>query len=282
MSGAPTSRLVLHETLRYDYPSPIRGLRHHLMLLPPLRHGGQRRIASSFEVKGAKSQVTELIDGFGNVAIEIRAATVRAYVEFVVEAVVEHRDRPVPLVAPEGCARLLDPSPLTMPDPALAAVARSLLESGATGLALARQVNAWVAATMHYRHDVTGVRTTAAQALALAAGVCQDYAHVMLALCRLCGLPARYVSGHLLGEGGSHAWVEVLVPAADDPSSLVSVTFDPTNDREGGRGYLTVAVGRDYTDVAPTHGTYSGQPGGRLTMRKSLLEETVDLVPALT
>jgi transglutaminase-like putative cysteine protease len=250
------------------------------MLLPPLRHGGQRRISSSFKVRGARAQVTELIDGFGNVAIQIRAATVRSRVEFVVEAVVEHRDRPVPLVAPEGCVRLLRPSPLTTPDPTLAGVARSLLASGDSGLTLARAVNAWVAGTMRYRHDVTGVRTTAAQALALGEGVCQDFAHVMLALCRLCRLPARYVSGHLLGEGGSHAWVEVLVPSGDDPSSLVAIAFDPTNDREGGPGYLTVAVGRDYTDVAPTHGTYSGQPGGRLTMRKSLLQETVDLVPA--
>jgi transglutaminase-like putative cysteine protease len=271
---------VLHETLRYDYPSPIRGLRHHLMVLPPLRHGGQLRTRSSLEVKGARAQVSELTDRFGNVAIQVRAANVRRGVEFVVEAVVEHRDGPVALLAPESCTRLLEPSPLTMPDNALATVARSLLDSGTTGLALARLVNAWVSRTMRYRHDVTSVRTTAGEALALGEGVCQDYAHLMIALCRLCRLPARYVSGHLLGEGGSHAWVEVLVPPCHDPSSLVAVAFDPTNDREGGPGYLTVAVGRDYTDVAPTHGTYSGQPGGRLTMRKSLLEETVALVSA--
>ncbi len=131
---------------------------------------------------------------------------------------------------------------------------------------------------MTYRHDVTSVHTTAAEALRVGAGVCQDYAHVMLALSRLCGLPARYVSGHLVGEGGSHAWVEVLLPPAGAGAPLVAVAFDPTNDRRAGSQYLTVAVGRDYTDVAPTHGSYSGAPGGRLTSSKFLEQHAVELV----
>ena len=65
-----------------------------------------------------------------------------------------------------------------------------------------------------YAHGVTSVATTAAEALAGGQGVCQDSAHVMIALCRAIGLPARYVSGHLLGEGGTHAWVEVIVADA--------------------------------------------------------------------
>ena len=131
---------------------------------------------------------------------------------------------------------------------------------------------------MEYHHDVTTVRTTADEALAVGAGVCQDYAHVMLALCRLCGLPARYVSGHMVGEGGSHAWVEVLLPPAGGGSPLEAVAFDPTNDRRAGASYLTVAVGRDYADVAPTHGSYCGPAGGRLTTTKTLEQEAGDLV----
>ena len=71
-----------------------------------------------------------------------------------------------------------------------------------------------------YRHGVTAVTTTAAEAWAAGIGVCQDYAHCMLALCRLCGLPARYVSGHVLGDGGTHAWVEVLVQHPEDSDAL--------------------------------------------------------------
>jgi transglutaminase-like putative cysteine protease len=274
----PPTRLVLHQTLRYDYPSPIRRLHHQLMVLPPDHHGDQVRISSSLAVRGAQAEVTESVDRFGNVAVDIRAVRVQAWVEFVVRVTVERRGGPP--VAVDGWAGLLEPTRLTEPDRHLAAAAGRLLDSGDAGWALADRINGWVAATMRYRHDVTDVGTTAAEALALGHGVCQDYAHVMLALCRLCGLPARYVSGHLMGEGGSHAWVEVVLPSAVDPAGSVAVAYDPTNDRRAGSTYLTVAAGRDYADVAPTHGCYSGRPGGRLSTSKSLEQETVELVPA--
>ena len=265
-----SNRLVMRQTLRYDYPSPIHNLDHHLKVLPPAHHGDQVRTESSLEVRGAGAEVTETVDAFGNVAVRVRAAEVQASVEFVVRVSVERHDG-AGAPAPDHHRRMLAASELTEPDGALHRAARRLSQSGDAGLALAHRINAWVAAHMHYRHDVISVRTTAAEALALGAGVCQDYAHVMLALCRLSGLPARYVSGHMVGEGGSHAWVEVLLPSA-------TVAFDPTNDRVAGPSYLTVAVGRDYTDVAPTHGTYCGPPGGALTTTKSLEQEAVDLV----
>jgi transglutaminase-like putative cysteine protease len=87
----------------------------------------------------------------------------------------------------------------------------------------------------------------------------------MIALCRAIGLPARYVSGHLLGEGGTHAWVEVIVANA---AGARAVAFDPCHGRRAGRDYLTVATGRDYSDVAPTSGTYVGAARGTLTATK--------------
>ena len=272
------TRLVLQQTFRYDYASPVGRLHHRLMVVPPASHGDQQRISSRIEVTGAEVRVVESLDVFGNVLVEVRAARVQAWVEFVVRVVVERSNGRGADVGPDECPQMLSPSALTEPDAALSAAARELLASGDTGLALADRVNAWVAGAMRYRHDVTSVRNTAAEALAVGAGVCQDYAHVMLALCRLCALPARYVSGHLVGEGGSHAWVEVLLAAADDPASFTAIAFDPTNDRRAGSRHLTVAVGRDYVDVAPTYGTFSGPVGGVLTTSKTLEEETVELV----
>ena len=272
------NRLVMQQTLRYDYPSPIYDLDHHLKVLPPARHGDQVRVESTLEVRGAGAEVTESVDAFGNVAVRVRAPRVEAGVEFVVRVTVERHPGAGAGAPAEDRRRLLAPSELTDPDGALHGAARRLRASGDAGLGLAQRINAWVAAHMRYRHDVTSVRTTAAEALALGAGVCQDYAHVMLALCRLCGLPARYVSGHLVGEGGSHAWVEVLLPAAAGGASLVAVAFDPTNDRMAGAAYLTVAVGRDYADVAPTHGRYCGPAAGSLTTTKTLEQQAVDLV----
>ena len=99
-------------------------------------------------------------------------------------------------------------------------------------------------------------------------GVCQDYAHLMIVLCRLCGLPARYVSGHMLGEGGTHAWVEVLLPMAERPELAIVEPFDPTNRRRTGFDYLTIAAGRDYYDVAPTSGIFRAAYRGQLTTQK--------------
>ncbi|MGI8984031.1 MAG: transglutaminase family protein [Acidimicrobiales bacterium] len=272
------TRLVMRQTLRYDYPAPVHSLDHHLMVLPPPHHGDQVRTHASVEVQGVAAEVTERLDPFGNIALRVRAARVPAWVEFVVDVAVE-RHEPSPATLPAGDGRrLVTASELTRPDAALRRAARGLLASGDAGLGLARRINAWVASAMTYRHDVTGVRTTAARALAHGAGVCQDYAHVMLALSRLCGLPARYVSGHMIGEGGSHAWVEVLFPSAADPARLAPVAFDPTNNRLAGSTYMTVATGRDYADVAPTHGSYCGPAGGRLSTAKSLEQETVHLV----
>ena len=124
---------------------------------------------------------------------------------------------------------------------------------------------------MTYKHGVTDVATTAAEALAMGHGVCQDYAHIMLAACRASGLPSRYVSGHLLGQGGSHAWVEVLLPANDGTGDSIAWTFDPTHASRGGLGYLTVAVGGDYSDVAPTSGTYRSRTRGRLISSKRVI-----------
>ena len=88
----------------------------------------------------------------------------------------------------------------------------------------------------------------------------------MLAVCHAAGVPARYVSGHLLGQlGGSHAWVEALVPDGDHARAL---GLDPSNGCRAGPRHLPVAVGRDYLDVAPTSGRYSGGATGRLTCSK--------------
>jgi transglutaminase-like putative cysteine protease len=87
----------------------------------------------------------------------------------------------------------------------------------------------------------------------------------MIALCRLCDLPARYVSGHLLGEGAMHAWVEVLLQSDQHPGEGIAWPYDPTHDRPPSLSYLTVAVGRDYNDVSPTRGCFRADAGGSLS-----------------
>ena len=107
------------------------------------------------------------------------------------------------------------------------------------------------------------------EALANRKGVCQDFAHIMIALLRGLKVPARYVSGYLFHEpkskdrssdGASHAWVEVLVP------KLGWVAFDPTNNLIADDRHIRVALGRDYADVPPTRGVYKGEATSELSV----------------
>lgn len=274
--SARRASYVVRQTFRYEYPEPIRELSHRLVVVPPERFGDQRRLSHSVTVVLDGAQVENRSDRFGNVIVDVFAPSVADSVEFVAEVAVERRTAE-PHRLPDGWLAdgyLLEGSQLTQPDDRILRAADDLMEAADWGLPLADRINDWVYQSMTYRYDVTGVRTTAAAALELGAGVCQDYAHVMLAVCRACGLPSRYVSGHLLGQGGTHAWVEVILPTHDGTGDAIAHAFDPTHASRGGLGYVTVAVGADYSDVAPTSGTYLSGARGRLTATKrvSLVE----------
>ena len=125
------------------------------------------------------------------------------------------------------------------------------------------QVDVWQAALaimrfvhghLAYEAFSTDVHTHMRAVLAQRRGVCQDFAHVMLGLCRSLKMPALYVSGYLATEAASatHAWVEVLVPG------IGWRPLDPTHNRQTNSDYVKVAVGRDYADVPPVRGTYRG------------------------
>jgi transglutaminase-like putative cysteine protease len=233
------------------------------MLVPRGRHGNQRRLGWTLHLDGADSAVAQVRrDRFANLVLEVDVPRVEQYVEFMVHSAVELRPEDA-----EQRARLDSSyhkhSRLTAAD---AAVMRLVEELPCPS---AEDICARVHAVLTYESGVTSVKTTAAEALAVGRGVCQDFAHVMVTACRASGLPARYVSGHLHGEGGSHAWVEVLEPDLERGTCAV-VGWDPTHNRRVGNGYLTVAVGRDYADVAPVSGTFdSDSPtAGRLSVHK--------------
>jgi transglutaminase-like putative cysteine protease len=275
------SLYLLEQRFRYSYDTPVVRLRHRLVVVPPAVHGGQYRLDHGLTVSGALVSVSESLDSFGNHVTELGAATVSEWIEFEAWALVGRRGPGGVTTVPSECAgddRLLAPTPLTEADGRLDDAARELSTAASGAMDLAERACAWTHEAMTYQHGITGVHTTAAQALAGGQGVCQDYAHVMLALCRKAGLPARYVSGHLLGEGGSHAWVEVVVddPLRETSGQKVAVAFDPTHDRRAGQGYFTVAVGGDYADVAPTSGTFEGPGPGLLSAAKRLGLADVD------
>ena len=270
LDGADRVTYLLEQSFRYDYPGPVQQLRHRLVVLPPARHGSQYLRAHRVDVHGAVARRVTRRDARGNTVVQLRAERVEHSVQFRVGALLERvlGDGPVRLAASALTdPRLLNATRLTASDPRLRELAGELGDGTATQLELAGRICQAVHSAITYQYGVTSVRTTAADALAAGRGVCQDSAHIMLALCHLLALPARYVSGHLLGQGGTHAWVEVVIPQADH---AVAMPFDPCNGVPGSARYLTIASGRDYADVPPTSGTYLGPAGGQLTTDRRL------------
>lgn len=120
-----------------------------------------------------------------------------------------------------------------------------------TVLAQARALCGAVHARFSYVPGATSVSTTAAEAFYCETGVCQDYAQVMIALCRSVGIPARYVTGLMVGHGATHAWVEV-----HDGRRWHG--FDPTNNTEVDDRYMLFATGRDFEDCPIERGIFRG------------------------
>ena len=269
---------ALRQRFRYDYPGPISNLRHRLVIAPPRTYGDQEVVRDRLVVT-PEIAVQWDEDPFGNAVATLAARRIDDAIDLDYEAVVRRTGGPHPriLASWHDDARMHRPSALTTPDDALRTAAATLLrEHDGDEHALAARINAYVFEHMRYVPDVTNVATTAAQAFAQRTGVCQDYAHIMLALCRLCGLAARYVSGHLLGEGGTHAWVEVIGAPLND-GTAPAWGFDPTHRRATTLAYVFVAAGRDFADVTPTSGCFVAPYIGRFTTSRSVeIVETED------
>lgn len=118
-----------------------------------------------------------------------------------------------------------------------------------------------------YVQKVTDIGTTAEEALALGCGVCQDYAHILIALCHMRGIPARYVVGMLVGEGLSHAWVEVYEDG-------MWIGLDPTNNAVVKDQHIKISSGRDYRDCTINQGIFTG--GAKQTQTISVRVEACE------
>ncbi len=140
-------------------------------------------------------------------------------------------------------------SELTRPGPA---IGQLYANAHMTGAEPSDRAKAWmhlVHQTLTYEQGVTDVKTTAEEVAAGGRGVCQDYAHLMISLCRKDGIPARYVVGYLLGEGETHAWVEIF-------DGRRWIGLDPTHDCLIDDGYICLTTGRDYNDCILDRGFF--------------------------
>jgi transglutaminase-like putative cysteine protease len=180
---------------------------------------------------------------------------------------------------------MLRPSHFARPSPELTEVAE---EFGCAGrgeldpLQTLHELNAQLYRSFSYVKQSTSVDSPIEDALRKRQGVCQDFAHIMIALVRGLRIPCRYVSGYLHHEswhpdrsadGATHAWVEALLPG------LGWVGFDPTNNLLAGGRHIRTAVGRDYADVSPTIGTMKGSASSELQVRVRVTPSEAILPP---
>ena len=136
-----------------------------------------------------------------------------------------------------------------------------------------RELSKIIYESFDYEAGVTHADSPIDLALEARRGVCQDFTHIMLAICRAWGIPARYVSGYLFTDrkagdrsdpDATHAWVEVFLP------STRWIGFDPTNNVIAGERHIAAALGRDYDDVPPSRGVYKGEAESQLAVGVSV------------
>ncbi|MES2186037.1 MAG: transglutaminase family protein [Pseudomonadota bacterium] len=279
---------IVHETC-YAYSPPVDTAKH-IVHLKPRDTASQALLQHELVITPVVASRSERIDVWGNTRTFFALQSAHAQLRVVADSLVETW---APPAAPAGggpaweavrerfryqagstwdrAAEFVFPSEYVPRHDDFAAYARPLFTPGLPVLVAAEALMRCIHADFRYESDSTEVNTPAVEALAQRRGVCQDFAHIMVACLRTMGVPARYVSGYLLtepppgkprliGSDASHAWVSVYVPPADGDAAAEGRwhDFDPTNDRTPGEDYVTIAFGRDFGDVSPMRGLLHG------------------------
>jgi transglutaminase-like putative cysteine protease len=276
---------ITHRT-RYRYPAPVHGSLNELRLKPRCT-AGQHLNHFQMEIDPRARYLAEHLDAFGNPANilgieqvhkEWSVTTVSEVTRLPAEAELPF-EPPLPLA--EALERLrTDSSPAALEArgigqsspllPALPDLLQrlDLAVDPAQGVeALGRQLSRFIFEAFAYRPGQTEISTPLQQVIERRVGVCQDFAHLAIACSRALGIPARYVSGYLetspppgaerlVGADATHAWFALYDPARG------WLEFDPTNDALPDHRYITLAWGRDYSDVAPIRGVVRGSGAG--------------------
>jgi transglutaminase-like putative cysteine protease len=285
---------ITHRT-RYDY-DPAVATAHHILHLTPPNMIHQEVIAHSLNIEPYPGERRSSVDIFGNISTYVAMNSAHEFLDIIamsqivtnvpainqdtltmdwpiewgqVQAHLEYRAE----AKWSEAVQYLFASPMVPIHSDLKDYAAISFNSQSTLLGAVRNLMERIHHEFIYESKSTDVNTPVLKALAQKKGVCQDFAHVMLGCCRSMGLAARYVSGYLLtlppagqarliGGDASHAWVSIYCPTDLETMQGVWFDFDPTNNKMGlyspGNDYVTLATGRDYSDVSPVRGVIQG------------------------
>ena len=288
---------VTHHT-RYEY-TPAVETAQHMACLKPVNSTCQALLSHNLRIEPKPSQQLEQRDVFKNEQTffslqsphetldVISHSTVETfapptYASTIAWETVREQFRYKAGSAFDPANEFVFPSPYIKRHEDFASYARESFSPGMPLLAAAQDLMHRIYSDFTYESNSTEINTPALEALAARRGVCQDFAHIMIACLRSLGLSARYVSGYLLthpapgkerliGSDASHAWVSVYLP--DLPGASEGAGWwdlDPTNNNDGwgspGEDYIRLAFGRDFSDVSPIRGVIHGGAKHTLTV----------------
>jgi transglutaminase-like putative cysteine protease len=287
---------ILHRTT-YDYSEPVT-ISHHAARLQPRMTDVQPRVDFALEIAPAPAVRTPHTDYFGNQVNFFSVQQIHRRLDIAAESRVwvNRVTPPAPGLSPEwkrvaalfrekaavetaGLHQFRFDSPLLRASPELADYAHASFGDGVPLLAGAQDLNRRIFSDFKYHPVATTTATPLEEVWRSRRGVCQDFAHLAIACLRSQGLPARYVSGYLrthpapgqarlAGADASHAWFSAFCP------SVGWVDFDPTNNLMPSDEHITVAYGRDFSDVSPVSGILVG--GGSHAIKVSVNVEEAE------
>ncbi len=302
---------ITHET-RYDY-SPVVEVAQHLCHLQPIQNAAQTLLTHSLHISPTPDAQSQSADVYGNAVNYFSLQTAHNQLVVTAQSTVTTRPPLMPAssiscaevrerfrykagAAYDAAAEFLFASPFVPRHADFMAYARASLQPDTPLHLAARDLMQRIYTDFSYESQSTEISTPALTALAQRKGVCQDFAHIMIACLRSFGVPARYVSGYLLtqpppgeaplrGSDASHAWVSVYLPdLAELRENGRWFDYDPTNNRAGcgspGEDYVSLAVGRDFGDVSPLRGIIHG--GANHVLSVGVTVEPVPPAPGMS
>ena len=279
-------RFIIHHVTKYTYPEPVRDSANQIMLFP-VKDENQTVQSQQLHITG-EPKVEIYKDYYGN---EVGSfMNIAPHTELRIDSTITIITRPVIFPTDEKPAAEqwshLNQLKHMVPFidflkqenfdalPELKKIADAGFYKSVSVFTALQQLTEYVYKNFQYIKGITSVTTTLDEIWNLKAGVCQDFAHILLSLLRLLNIPARYVSGYvcpqdnnLRGEGATHAWVEAYIPFHG------WIGLDPTNNCVASDLHVRLAIGRNFSDCSPVKGTYKGTAKQTLEVGVSVSHE---------